>query len=253
MAIFLGTNSRVADFTPPGEHASYRYFIRSMIVPRPFTSLAWDVHVGKPFQLRKRVAGLRSASLRYNHLPTMDWLCRFGRPVWYARWRSMFQKRDEDRLREKDRIIQLVQEKLCHIDGATVETFRERMATYVSAGGDLTEDMIQAGSALLAVLVGLDFDFTAPSRAVDLVASRLRWALASNDTLTRFLTTYPSEPVLAEAANELFFSELVPNMPPVYTGVLKVVVREIQKGNYDFGSEGELTARILCKNLSLSI
>lgn len=249
MAIFLGTNSRVADFTPPGEHASYRYFIRSMIVPRPFTSLAWDVHVGKPFQLRKRAAGLRSASLRYNHLPTMDWLCRFGRPVWYARWRSMFEKGDEDRLREKDRIIQLVQEKLCHIDCATVQDFKERMVTCTSGGGgDVTEDIIQASSAVLAVLVGLDFDFTAPSRAVDLVASRLRWALASNDTLTRFLTTYPSEPVLADAANELFFSELVPNMPAVYTGVLKVVLREIQKGNYDFGSEGELTARILCIN-----
>jgi len=78
------------------------------------------------------------------------------------------------------------------------------------------------------------------------VTSRLRWALASNDTFTRFLTTYPSEPVLAEAANELFFSELGPNMPPVYTGVLKVVLGEIRKGNYDFGSDGELTARILC-------
>jgi len=136
MAVFLETNSRVADFTPPGEQASYRYFIRSMIVPHLFISLAWDVHVGKPFQLRKHAAGLQSASLRYNHLATMDWLCRFGRPVWYARWKSMLKKSDDDRMREKDRMIQLVQEKLCHINGATVQNFKERMVAYATTGHD---------------------------------------------------------------------------------------------------------------------
>lgn len=249
MAIFLGTNSKVADFTPPGENASFRYFFRSTKVPRPFTALAWDVHVGKPFLLKERASSLRSASLRYNHLATMDWLCRFGRPVWYARWRTRFTDTDEARRGEKEAIIHLVQEKLCHIRHGTVEDFRKEIVNYVRGGiqnPNIREDLIQAASAILAILVGLDFDFTYPSRAVELVASRLRWALASNDTLTRFLTTYPSEPVLAEAAHKLFFDNIVQDSTPVFKGVLELVLGEIEKGNYDFGGDGELTARILC-------
>jgi hypothetical protein len=245
MAIFLGTNSKVADFIPPGEDASYRYFIRSTKVPRPFTSLPWDVHVGKSFRLKKRVSSRRSASLRYSHLSTMDWLCRFGRPVWYARWSSV---PDEARMTEKEQIIHMVQEKLCHITQCSVETFRATMANYVEGkkdSGSVSEDLIQASSAVLAVLVGLDFDFTCPSRAAELVASRLRWAVASNDSLTRFLTTYPSEPILAEAAFRLFFGEIVSGWP-IYKGILNLILTEIEKGNYDFGSDGELTARILC-------
>ena len=259
MAIFLGTNSKVADFTPPRDNSSYRYFIRSTKVPRPFTALAWDVHVGKPFPLDCRTVALRSASLRYHHLSTMDWLCRFGRPVWYARWRSKFYTDDQVRLDEKLKIIYFIQEKLCHIREGTVEDFRQHMVAYATKdeilkqhGQDgaeedrVREDMIQASSAILAVLVGLDFDFTCPSRAAELVASRLRWAVASNESLTRFLTTYPSEPVLAEAAYQLFFSSIVPGSKPVYCGVLKMVLGEIEHGNYDFGSDGELTARIIC-------
>lgn len=142
----------------------------------------------------------------------------------------------------------MVQEKLCHIAQGTVEAFGATMANYVEGKkepGNVREDLIQASSAVLAVLVGLDFDFTCPSRAAELVASRLRWAVASNDSLTRFLTTYPSEPILAEAAFRLFFSEIGSD-GPIYNGVLNLILTEIERGAYDFGSDGELTARILC-------
>jgi len=154
---------------------------------------------------------------------------------------------------EKEQIIHIVQEKLCHIAQGTVETFRVSMVNYNDGKkepANLREDLIQASSAILAVLVGLDFDFTCPSRAAELVASRLRWAVASNDNLTRFLTTYPSEPILAEAAFRLFFDEIMSDCP-IYEGVLKLILSEIEKGNYNFGSDGELTARILCMDQSI--
>jgi hypothetical protein len=271
MAIFLGTNSQVADFIPPPDNSSYRYFIRSTSVPRPFTALAWDAHIQKPLpsSFKSRGRSLRSTStrLQYNCLPTMDWLCRFGRPVWYARWRSVFDAAKDARGQEKEEILLLVQEKLCHIQRGSVDEFRQCMVEYAQnndfpfKNGNgrneegkvrTIEDMIQASSAILAVLVGLDFDFSCPSRAAEMVASRLRWAVASNESLTRFLTTYPSEPVLAEAASQLFFNPIIDGSKPVYTGVLKMVLREIEQGNYDFGSDGELTARIICKHSSFT-
>jgi hypothetical protein len=252
MAIFLGTNSKVADFTPPGAQASYRYYTGAMNVPRPFTALAWDVHVANPVRLRRRQTGRRSgtnppASLRYQDLATMDWLCRFGRPVWYARWRSMFDDTDEARSIEKDRIIHLAQKKLCVLKDERDNDLRGLMLDNNDGRKELTEEAIQAASAVLSVLVGIDFDFACPDRATELVASRLRWAIASNDSLTRFLTTYPSEPILAEAAHQFFFNKIIPGSSrKVSNGILNVVLKEIEHGNYDFGSDGELTARILC-------
>ena len=146
---------------------------------------------------------------------------------------------------EMKNIIQMAQEKLCHVSAGTVDDFKFAMVKSTKRDNEVREALIQASSALLAVLVGLDFDFTCPSRAADLVASRLRWAVASNDNLTRFLTTYPSEPILAEAASRLFFSEIGQGAA-VYSEVLKLILNEIERGNYDFGSDGELTARILC-------
>jgi len=45
IAIFLGTNSKVADFTPPGYDCSYRYFVRETEVPRPFR-VGWHLMAG---------------------------------------------------------------------------------------------------------------------------------------------------------------------------------------------------------------
>jgi len=43
MAMFLGTNSKVADFLPPGVDSSARYFSMEMTIPQPFTALDWDI------------------------------------------------------------------------------------------------------------------------------------------------------------------------------------------------------------------
>ena len=146
---------------------------------------------------------------------------------------------------EMKQIIQMVQEKLCHVNAGTVDDFKFAMVTSIKCDNELRRALNQASSALLAVLVGLDFDFTCPTPAADLVASRLRWAVASNDTLARFLTPYQSEPILAEATSLLFFRKMGPGSP-IYSGVLNLILNKIEKEDYDFGSDGELTARILC-------
>jgi hypothetical protein len=72
MAIFLGTNSKVADFIPPGEFDSYRYYIRQIKVLCLFTSPDWDVHIRQPFTVRCAGAtkvsnspgGVKSATFR---------------------------------------------------------------------------------------------------------------------------------------------------------------------------------------------
>ena len=64
----------------------------------------------------------------------MDWRCRFGRPVWYAR-RSLVLNDDlEVGIRERDAMIHLVQEKLCQVNQGTVEDFRLHMNKYAQDG-----------------------------------------------------------------------------------------------------------------------
>ena len=263
LAIFLGTNSKVADFLPPGKESSYRYFASTMKVPQPFTALDWDVHVSEPYIWPDSSGNSLSAfgnviradektetKLMHYQLQTMGWLSRFGRPMWYARWASKSNSSIELKHDEAERIIKFAEEKLCHLDDSSVEEFLSHLTNYISKlrrGRKPKEDFIQACSAILAVLVGLDFDFTSPSRAADLVASRLRWAVASDASRTYFLTTYPSEPILAEAASRIFFSAIMGASKPAYHGILQVVADEITQGNYDFGSDGELAAKILCK------
>ena len=77
MAFFLGTNSTIADFLPPGEDSSARYFFEFMKVPPPFTALDWDITVPE-----NSVLDYDLNTLTYESLAEMTWMCRFGRPYW---------------------------------------------------------------------------------------------------------------------------------------------------------------------------
>ena len=79
MVFCLGTNSTVADFLPPGEDSSARYFLDFMKVPPPFTALGWDITVPDD-------SILHYTTLNYESLAGMTWLCRYGRPYWQAQW-----------------------------------------------------------------------------------------------------------------------------------------------------------------------
>jgi len=63
------------------------------------------------------------------------------------------------------------------------------------------------------------------------------------------LTTYPSEPSLADAEFRLSFAKGVTE-DKIVSSILNVVAEEVEKGDYDVGGNGGLVARLLCNCLS---
>lgn len=237
MAIFLGTNSTVADFLPPDEDSSARFFLEHMTVPQPFTALDWDVSIGTA-HLKGRVT--------YHTLSEMTWLARFGRPMWQSQWSLSLDKTFGEKCAAATRIIRFAEVKLHH-------RHREGGFRKLFTGSNhalhqqlKNPDFILTCSAIIGVLAVLDLDFTSPKRAAELVASRLRWAAGCDQKRSYLLTCYPSEPILAEAASRLLFSEFPGNSHNILNTVLAVVANQVSKGDYDVGSDGELAARLLC-------
>jgi hypothetical protein len=241
IVIFLGTNSKVAHFLPPGEDSSARYFKSDMKVPAPFTALAWDIDLeDSDFACR---------NLNYSSLAEMAWLARFGRPVWFALWGSRLGQELSLRYNAAEELINLAMNKL-HQGGSQTGYCNLFSVTQLSKTNypDEEESYILTCSAILGVLAVIDFDFSSPKRTNDLVASRLRWAVGCNKERTYLLTAYPSEPVLAEAASRLLFMKLPGSGNPgtILKRILGKVADEVAKGSYDIGGDGELVARILC-------
>ena len=237
IVMFLGTNSTVADFLPPEEESSARYFLDHMTVPQPFTALDWDVNIGKEYP---------RGAVTYNSLAEMTWLARFGRPMWESQWSLSVGKPPDEKAAMAARIIRFAEIKLhhCHQDGGFRNLFTGTNLTLQKEKKDL--DFILTCSAILGVLAVLDLDFTSPKRAADLVASRLRWAAGCDKKRSYLLTCYPSEPILAEAASRLLFFSFRGNHHNVLKTILDVVATQINNGDYDFGGDGELAARLLC-------
>jgi hypothetical protein len=240
IVIFLGTNSKVAHFLPPGEDSSARYFKSDMKVPQPFTALAWDIDLeDSDFACR---------NLKYSSLAEMEWVARFGRPFWFALWGSRLRQDLSLRYNAAEEIINLAMNKL-HQGGSQMDYCNLFSVTQLSrTNNDDEESYLLTCSAILGVLAVIDFDFSSPKRTNDLVASRLRWAVGCNKERTYLLTAYPSEPVLAEAASRLLFMKLPSSGNPdtILKRILRKVADEVAKGSYDIGGDGELVARILC-------
>jgi hypothetical protein len=251
-AIFMGTHSKVSHFLPPMDDLSARYYLEIMKVPEPFTALDWDIKV--PSDLPE----LHYDPLKYSNLAEMTWLARFGRPCWMAQWgtslQSSSQLEDQDglssgsRRRDANEIISAAQEKLHHkgLRGGFVKMFSD-MVDSRQQKEQTDEDFVLTCSAIIGVLAILNLDFSAPKRAANLVASRLRWALGCDRKREFLLTTYLSEPVLAEAAFRLLFTQLPsPNQDFPLRKMLQIVNDQVERGDYNAGSDGEFCARILC-------
>lgn len=153
----------------------------------------------------------------------------------------------KDRHKRRDqvrKIIRFAENKLHHCD--SIGGFKDLIEKNFTRK-HVSEEYILTCSAILAVLIGLEFDLAAPKIAAELVASRLRWAAGCDHNRTYLLTTYPSEPVLAEAAFQLFFTNIDCTPGTVaYRAIIDVVAKEAGKGGYDIGGDGELAARLLC-------
>jgi hypothetical protein len=244
MVFFLGTNSTVADFLPPGEDSSARYFLDFMKVPPPFTALDWDITVPDDSILNYTV-------FNYESLAEMTWLCRFGRPYWQAQWGSSLAQPFE-KFRDASNLITVAENKLHHKHSRSGFLDLFGCARKVEEPSE-KEEFILTCSAILGVLAVIHLDFTSPKRAEDLVASRLRWAVGCDRKRTYLLTTYPSEPLLAEAAFRLLFAKSKAKDDPheILKAILNVIAEEVERGDYDVGGDGELVGRLLCNPFDL--
>jgi hypothetical protein len=250
--IFMGTHSKVSHFLPPRDDLSARYYLEIMKVPEPFTALDWDIKV--PSDLLE----LHYDPLKYSNLAEMTWLARFGRPCWMAQWGTSLQSSSQledqyglssgSRRRDANKIISAAQDKLHHkgLQGGFAKMFTD-MVDSRQQKEPTDEDFVLTCSAIIGVLAILNLDFSAPKRAANLVASRLRWALGCDRKREFLLTTYLSEPVLAEAAFRLLFTQLPGRKQDFILGkMLEIVNDQVERGDYNAGSDGEFCGRILC-------
>ena len=109
--------------------------------------------------------------------------------------------------------------------------------------------------AILAIRLHLDLDFAAPSRASKLVTSRLRWLIDVDSHRKYLVTTYGSEPILAEAAAYLLNSSSDEDNSATthpWISPLKELEKQLLHGYVNKGAHGELTARLLRISLLLA-
>jgi len=228
--LMLGTHSQISHFAPHYIYPSERYFNRTQSLPSVFLSLDWDSGVDLP-----------ERSIGFNQTACIENLVKWGRPLWLSfynginnRERASPNKTDNDAYILSKTILYAV-EKLLEPDRNA--SYMQRLASDESS---LTL------FAILAIRLHLDLDFAAPSRASKLVTSRLRWLIDVDSNRKYLVTTYGSEPVLAEAAAYLLNSLRSENrIGHPWIDHLKGLEEQLLRGYVCKGAHGELTARLL--------
>ena len=233
--LMLGTHAQISHFAPHYQYPSERHFSGKQSLPSLFLSLDWDSGVDLP-----------ERSIRFNQSACIESLVQWGRPTWLSFYNGLNREKVSENKTRNDayilhKTILYAVEKLRGPD-------RSRgpyMGTVPPEESSLTV------FALLAIRVHLDLDFAAPSRASQLVTSRLRWLIDVDPRRKYLVTTYGSEPVLAEAAAYLLNSpknrdnSLAPTTAHPWICPLEELEQQLLHGNVSKGAHGELTARLL--------
>ena len=164
-----------------------------------------------------------SADISLNENGSGHDIVRFGRPLWGSRWQSA-----ESWETNQDKFRNIV-----------------RLAKFKLLGGTNhwnQDDAKMRRKASLAVIACIATLYISPisSVAPDLVKSHMATLIHIDDDRKKHLITYPSEPVLAEAALEVLSEN----------GVELEVLTELDavnkfSGILDAGSQGELVVRLL--------
>ena len=163
--LMLGTHSQISHFAPNQIFPSERYLGQPQLLPSPFLSFNWDENV----EALSTTFKLRDSERLFE-------LACWGRSMWGA----LFEKRlSSSALRAS---IQFVKGKL-------------------SPGSK--DNSLQTQLSILAVMsirLHLDLDCASPTRASQLVCSKMRWLADVGIFRTHVTTTYGSEPLLVEGA-----------------------------------------------------
>ncbi|QRV75811.1 G2/mitotic-specific cyclin cdc13 [Ceratobasidium sp. AG-Ba] len=166
--VFLSTSSRLEHYAPsPQDHPSRRTFDGSVLIP-PFNEL--------PFDLYERQVLKQAGPLTLNNMCKLKVMVGFGRPLWYAQYKT----------------------------DATIDIFK--FALEKLTAGNAEGKQHDAAIAALGVLIGISFDsknFNVVDLESRLVNSHMRVSYSIPRDRSYMHTGSPSEPVLAEAAARL--------------------------------------------------
>lgn len=175
-----------------------------------------------PVTAHSIINGICSVDVSLNENGSGHDIIRFGRPLWGSRWQSAESwETNQDKFRN---IILFAKFKLL---GGT---------------NQWNQDVKMKRKAALAVIACIATLYISPisSVAPDLVKSHMATLIHIDDDRKKHLITYPSEPVLAEAALEVLSEndvelEVLMELDAVnkFSGIL------------DAGSQGELVVRLL--------
>lgn len=229
--LMLGTHSQISHFAPHHNFPSERYFERKQHIPTVFLSTDWDSGIKKL---------IRTESHRFEESSHIASLVQWGRPLWLSVY-------DGGRSRHLENFPQAVK------DSADLGRYVKLAIQKLLAPGKARLDTEQHGLtvfAVLAIRLHLNLDFLYPSRASKLVSSKFRWLVDIDPRRKYIVTTYGSEPMLAEAAAAIMngYRLVMRAHPPQHPleEFLKSLFEQFNQGNVNRGENGELTARLLC-------
>jgi len=231
--LMLGTHSQISHFAPDEHFPSERVFAGNQLLPSVFLNCTWDSSYELPTERSL------SASNTFRHL------AQFGRPMWLSYIQGLERKEERLGLVPNERqirrdCIEYALMKLRPLEGIEQSEAEAKRSAF----------------AVLALRIRLDLDLCHPKRASELVASKMRWLINVSDMRHRIRTTYPSEPILVEAAACLMngygwqknrmnqFPKALDDSPVTY--LLQCLGEELNQSHVDRGANGELTARLLC-------
>ena len=240
--LMLGTHSQITHFAPDEHFPSERYFERTQALPSVFLNFAWDSSYQLP------------AKNTYDASNSLQHLIQYGRPLWLSyidgltRLAQRLSKTFERGLLER------------YLREACIGFAVMKLAPLASGNQISESEKANSAFATMAVRLHLDIDLGNPKRASELVASKMRWLVNVSEMRYRIRTTYLSEPILAEAAACIMngFLWKRPQEPPFpdrdhgspMTYFIEKLGSELNHSYVDRGSNGELTARLLCMSLS---
>ena len=223
--LMLGTHSQISHFAPDYTYPSARYFSEKQYIPSVFLSLDWDTGLCP--------SNGKSEFRASAHIKN---LVQWGRPLWNAVYDG----------HRPSKVNRLIIDKKDKSDLRRCVLFAERKLLPSKKEASDEKQLDLSAFAILAIRLHLDLDFAYPSRASQLVSSKMRWLVDMDPRRKHIVTTYGSEPLLVEAAALAMNSyDLLTN--PII-GLLNRLRDQLNHGFVNRGQNGELTARLLRKS-----
>ncbi|KAF8550111.1 hypothetical protein OG21DRAFT_1514438 [Imleria badia] len=222
--LLLSTQPSVQVLVPPGPAAASE---RAQVHSETLLTTVTET----PFDCAPDIM-ISPGVLRLEDLVEITYLAKWGRPLW---WSTMNKKHPS-----KDRPL---------VDAQYfVQTARMKLLRSNDIDAPLEEVSEIPLTAVVDVLLALDFDPSLEAtyhRQAEMVTSHMRIAYSFPQHCEYFISGYPSEPFLAEAAAQqihVYQKQANPGDPDV---MVQILGRGFQRPWIDLGEHGEVVMRLL--------